>query len=73
MGTAFTLTSRWSNLSLGLLVLAGFASIIVKFIASQQVRHYWSFVGILLPVGEALFCGVEGVQIWRSSEQVVRA
>lgn len=69
---AFTLTSRWSNVSLGLLALAGFASILVTFIANQQARHYWSFVGILLPVGEALFCGVVGAQLWRSSEQVVR-
>jgi len=70
---AFTLTSRWSNFSLGLLVFVGFASILVTFIANRQARHYWSFVGILLPVGEALFCGVVGAQLWRSSEQVVRA
>ena len=70
---AFTLTSRWSNFSLGLLALAGFATILVTFIVNRQARHYWSFVGMLLPVGEALFCGVVGAQLWRSSEQMARA
>ena len=70
---AFTLTSRWSNFSLGLLALAGFATILITFIANQQVRHYWLFMGMLLPVGEALYCGVVGAQLWRSSEQAVRA
>jgi hypothetical protein len=69
---AFTLTGKWSNLSLALLVLAGLASVLVTFIANLQAHHYWSFIGVLLPVGEALSCGVVGAQIWRPSEQLVR-
>ncbi len=68
---AFTLTSKWSNSSLVLLALAGFAAVLLTFLANLQLRHYWSFIGILLPIGDALFCSVVGAQIWRGSQQIL--
>ncbi len=79
---AYVLTSRWSNAILVRLAGAGVLSVVVTFLGMRLVKltltsmpmaYYWSFLGILLPVGEALFCGVVGAQIWRSSEQVVQA
>ncbi len=62
-GMASVLTGKWSNLFLFCLVGVGFVAILVTFIANR----YWSFFGILWPVGEGLFCGVIGAQIWRTS------
>ena len=70
---AFTLTSKWSNSSLASLALAGFAAVAVTFVANRQLRHYWSFIGVLLPLGEAFFCGLLGAQIGSRTEQVQRA
>jgi hypothetical protein len=51
---------------------AGVVTILVTFTVDRAAHHYWTFYGVLLPLGEGLFCAVEGAQIWRTSEQVVR-
>jgi hypothetical protein len=73
---AYVLTGKWSNTVLARLVGAGILSIVVTFIATRAVRpvgnlpllYYWAFFGILFSLGEALFCGLVGAQIWRTSQ-----
>jgi hypothetical protein len=68
----YILTGTWSNSFLGRLAVAGLVSVFITYIANLAAHHYWSFMGVLLPIGEGLFCTVVGAQIWRTSEQVVR-
>jgi hypothetical protein len=51
------------------LAAAGVVSVLVTFVADRAGHYYWTFYGILLPVGESLFCWLIGAQIWRSSPQ----
>jgi hypothetical protein len=69
----YVLTGKWSNSFFGRLAVAGVASLLVTYAAGLIAHNYWSFMGVLLPVGQGLFCAVVGAQIWRTSEQVVRA
>lgn len=64
---AFTalLTREWSTSLLLRLMLAGLVTIVVTFIANRPFHSYWSFFGILFPVGNALFCCLVGTQIWQ--------
>jgi hypothetical protein len=62
--TAF-LTGKWSNSLLLRLMLAGFLTMLVTFTANLPFHNYWSFLGVLLPLGNALFCWLVGAQIWR--------
>lgn len=65
---AFVITGRWSKLLLARLLLAGIVTIIVTFIVNYPFRTYWSFFGVLLPLGNALFCYLVGTQIWQQPE-----
>jgi len=67
---AYVLTGRWSNAFLLRLMAAGVVTVLVTFVANLPFHHYWSLMGILLPVGEALFCWIVGLQIWQSDEGV---
>lgn len=64
--SAFTalLIGAWSTSLLRRLMLAALITIVVTFITNLPFHSYWSFLGILLPVGDALFCGLVGSQIW---------
>jgi hypothetical protein len=73
---AYVLTSRWSNSALASLAGAGVLSIVASFTVTKLARlavstvptlYGWAFLGVLLAVGEALFCGLIGAQILRSS------
>ena len=63
----YVLTGKWSNSFFGRLAVAGVASLLVTYAANLIAHNYWSFMGVLLPVGEGLFCAVVGAQIWRTS------
>ncbi|HEY6250946.1 MAG TPA: hypothetical protein VI685_13380 [Candidatus Angelobacter sp.] len=63
---AYILTGKWSNSFFGRLALAGFVSVVVTFMANLVAHHYWSFLGVLLPIGEGLFCALVGAQIWKT-------
>lgn len=65
---AFVLTRRWSNLLLGRLLLAGIVTIVFTFIINYPFRSYWSFYGVLVPLGSSLFCGAVGAHFWEHSE-----
>jgi hypothetical protein len=65
---AALLTGHWSNYLLIHLMLAGLLTIGVTFAGNLPFHNYWSFFGILLPVGTALFCWLGGAQIWRNPE-----
>lgn len=65
---AFVLTRRWSNSLLLRLFLSGIVTIIITFILNYPFRNYWSFYGVLLPLGNSLFCGAVGAHIWQHSE-----
>ncbi len=69
----YVLSGRWNNSSLFRLMAAGVVTILVTFTADRASHHYWTFYGVLLPLGEGLFCAVVGAQIWRPSEQVMLA
>jgi hypothetical protein len=66
---AFALIGKWSTAVFGQLVAAGFFTICVAFLVNLMAHHYWSFLGVLLPIGEALFCALVGAQIWNSSPE----
>jgi hypothetical protein len=68
----YVLTGKWNNSSLFRLAAAGVVTILVTFTVYQADHRYWTFYGVLLPLGEGLFCALVGAQIWRTSEQVVR-
>jgi hypothetical protein len=59
----FVLTGRWSNLLLRRLLLAGIVTIVVTFIVNYPFRSFWSFYGVLVPLGSSLFCGSVGAHI----------
>ena len=76
---AYLLTSRWSNAVLARLAGVGILAIVITFIVVRVARstgnltprlYYWSFFGVLFSLGEALFCWLIGVQIWRSSQRL---
>jgi len=64
---AFVLTGRWSNSLLARLLMAGVVTIIITFIVNYPFHSYWSFFGMLLPLGNALFCYLVGSQIWQQA------
>jgi hypothetical protein len=64
----FVLTRQWSNSLLRRLLWAGIATIIVTFILNYRFHSYWSFFGVLLPLGNALFCYLVGIQIGQQPE-----
>lgn len=65
---AFVLTGRWSNSLLARLLVAGIVTITITFIINYPFHSYWSFYGVLLPLGNALFCYLVGTQIWQQPE-----
>jgi len=65
----FLLTGRWSSFLLLRLMLAAFLTIGVTFIANLRFHSYWSFLGVLLPLGSALFCWLVGTQIGQRSNE----
>ena len=62
------ITRKWSTGLLLRLILAGLGTIVVTLIANQPLHSYWSFFGILFPLGNALFCWLVGWQIWLNPE-----
>lgn len=58
------LMRQWSTSLLLRLMLAGLVTIVVTFAANLPFHHDWSFLGVLLPLGNALFCWLVGLQIW---------
>jgi hypothetical protein len=64
---AFTalLTRKWSTSLLWRLMFAGLVTIVVTFTVNLAFHNDWSFLHILLPVGNALFCFLVGTHIWR--------
>lgn len=67
---ASILTGRWSNRFFVFLIMAGFVTVAATYTAHVFVGKPWTFLGVLFPVGEALFCWIIGLQIWQSSEGV---
>lgn len=65
---AFVLTRKWSNSLFSRLLLAGIATIGFTFIVNYPIRSYWSFYGVLVPLGSSLFCGAVGVHFLEHSE-----
>ena len=55
---AALLKQKWSNALLLRLIVAGFLTISITFAANFPFRNYWSFLGVLVPLGNALFCSI---------------
>ena len=66
---AFTLSGVWISKFLMLLLLAGLATIATSFLANLRWHNYWSFLGVLLPLGESLSFGLIGAQATRPRER----
>jgi uncharacterized membrane protein (DUF485 family) len=66
---ASILTGRWSSRFFLLLTAAGFATVGATYLTHMFARQPWAFFGVLLPVGNALFCWLVGTQIWSSNPQ----
>ncbi len=66
------LARRWSWLLLMRLCGAAAIAILTTFIVNFPFHKYWSFFGVLLPVGNALFCYVVGIEIWRHIRRTKR-
>jgi len=64
----FLLTGKWSYSLLRRLMLAGFLTILVTFMANLPFHNYWSFLGVLLPLGSAICSCLVGAQIWQHPE-----
>lgn len=64
---AAMLTGQWSSTLLRRLILAGIGTVLLTFTANLPFHDYWSFMGVLLPVGNALFCWLVGEQIWHDT------
>jgi hypothetical protein len=67
---ALILTGRWSNRFLLFLILGGFATVGATWVGHLFSRQPLAFFGALLPVGEALYCWIVGLQISQSREDV---
>jgi len=67
---ASVLTGRWSYRFLLYLILAGFATVAATYVGHMFSQQPWAFFGVLLPVGEALFCWIVGLQILQSGQGV---
>lgn len=65
---ACVLTTRWSNSLFGRLLLAGIVTIVFTFIVNYAFHSYWSFYGVLVPLGSSLFCGAIGAHFWQHFE-----
>lgn len=63
----YVLTGKWSNSFLLRLAVAGAVTVLVTFAVDRAAHSYWTFYGVLLPLGEGLFCAIVGAQIWGSS------
>lgn len=59
----YILGGKWSNSFLFKFMIAGMTSILLTFIVNARFHNYWSFLGVLLPVGESLLCGLVGMQL----------
>jgi uncharacterized membrane protein (DUF485 family) len=64
------LTGRWSAALLLRLILTSVITIVATFVTNLLFHSYWSFLGILLPLGSALFCWLVGGQIWLNTKAV---
>jgi hypothetical protein len=60
---ALLLTGNWSKSLLLRLMTAGIVTIVVTYIINLPFRGYWSFFGVLIPVGMSLFCWIVGTHI----------
>src|SRR6185312_1624030 len=56
-------TRQWSNDLLLRLLLTGLIVVGLTFIVNLRFHSYWSFFGVLMPTGNALFCWLVGTQI----------
>lgn len=66
---ALVLTGRWSNGFLMRLIAAGAVAIVATFFVNLPFIHYWSFMGVLLPLGQGLFLWLLGLQIVSNANQ----
>ena len=67
-GLTALLVGAWSTSLLVRLTLAALLTIVATFITNLPFHTYWSFLGVLLPLGDALFCWLVGRRIWVNRE-----
>lgn len=65
---ATLLTGSWSTALLRRLMLAGLLTICLAFVANLPFHKDWLLLGVLFPVGNALFCYFVGTHISQHSE-----
>lgn len=65
---AALLTGKWNKALHRRLLLAGLLTICITFIANLPFLKDGSLLGVLLPLGNALFCWLVGTEIWQRLE-----
>lgn len=63
----YVFTGKWSTSFFLSFAAAGFVVVLATFLGSLVSHHYWSFYGVLLPLGEAFFCALIWAQIWSAT------
>lgn len=66
--TTWILVGYWSARTFVLLATAGMATVLLTYATTSIAHSYWSFVGVLLPIGEGSFCSLVGIQILESKQ-----
>ncbi len=66
------LTGRWSKSLLLRLMQVGLVTIVVTYMVNLPFHSYWTFFGVLFPLGNALFCYLVGAEIWQRVELATR-
>lgn len=75
VGVAFVgsiLTGRWSTSFVARLIGAALITIAFTNLVNVRFHQYWSFIGVLFAVGNALFCWLVGREIWKSHDELPR-
>jgi FtsH-binding integral membrane protein len=63
------MTNKWSFSLLTRLIFAATVTILTTYIINFPFHSPWSFFGVLLPLGNALFSYLVGMEVSRSSNQ----
>ena len=63
---AWVLVGYWSTRAFLALTIAGLTTVLLTYGATSMAHNYWSFFGVLFPLGQGSFCGLVGLQILKS-------
>jgi hypothetical protein len=62
----WVLVGSWNTRAFLFLASAGLVTVLLAYAATSIAHSYWSFIGVLLSLGQGSFCGLVGLQILKS-------